>query len=431
MHSRTQAVCSPGRYIRTASTSRARDERENRIGCRVKLLTIGLGLGAIIAFASLTNADPWPQGPRNGNHPPVFDGQTRAPALRSDFALRTEAFAGPLQHPWGIAALPGGGFLVTERPGRMRHVDANGVLSDPIEGLPEVLAREQGGLLDVLAAPDFSQTRMVYWTYTRPHRTVLSATAAARGRLSEDFARLTEVETIFVQDPPSPLPYHFGGRIVFSGDGHLFITTGERGSENSSWRAQRLDNTYGKVIRINPDASVPTDNPFVNRDGLDEIWSYGHRNPQGAAIEPATGRLWTIEHGPAGGDELNAPDAGQNYGWPRVTYGVNYDGTPIGSGNASGPGIAEPRYFWDPVIAPSGMTFYNGELFNGWDGDLLIASLNPGALVRLKIEDMTVAGEERFLEGEHRLRDVEIGEDGSIYVLWDDRQGAILRLSPN
>jgi glucose/arabinose dehydrogenase len=388
----------------------------------------GLTLAALTLPAA---GDPWPTGPKNADFAPAFPEQTRAPARASGVTPEVERFAGPLEEPWGIDALPGGGYLVTEQPGRLRHVAGDGTISAPISGVPEVLYQRQGGLLDVTAAPDFAQSRRIYLTYAKPLGGGLSATAAATGVLSDDMTALREVEDIFVQTPGSPNPMHYGSRLVFDGDGHLFITTGEHSSRAERVLAQDLGTTYGKVVRLAADGGVPADNPFTGRaDAIDSIWSYGHRNVQGAAIEPGTGRLWTIEHGPAGGDELNAPEPGVNYGWPVISYGVNYGGSAVGAGEAVREGMAQPRYYWDPVIAPSDMIFYDGGMFADWQGDLLIGSLNPGGLVRLELDGDTVTGEERFLEGEYRIRDVEIAPDGAILLLWDSPDGAVLRLTP-
>lgn len=386
---------------------------------------------AFALAASAAAAQPVKQGPPHTDFEPAFPQQTRAPAADSGVDLAVEKIAGPLVHPWGVAVLPGGGYLVTERPGRLRYVAPDGTISDPIAGVPEVFAQNQGGLLDVTLSPEFAQDRTVYLTYSKPMGQGLSATAAARGRLSEDRTRLEDVHDIFVQEPPSPTPAHYGSRIVIDGD-IAWITTGEHFTKDQRVYAQDLDKTYGKVIRVRTDGSVPQDNPFVGkRDAIGSIWSFGHRNIQAAAIRPSTGELWIVEHGPQGGDELNRPEAGRNYGWPVVSYGENYDGTPVGSGeSAHAPrGFVEPRYYWDPVIAPSGATFYTGDLFP-WQGDLLIGSLTPGALVRLEMEGDTVVGEERLLTDRGRIRDVVEDRDGALLVVTDEDRGELLRLTP-
>lgn len=386
---------------------------------RLSFLLFGL-----IPVLAAAQGRPVDQGPKNvPEFRPAFAAQTRAPEADSGVTLRRETFVSGLAHPWGIAPLPDGGYLVTERPGRMRRISPDGSVSAPIEGIPPVLAESQGGLLDVTLGPDFKNDRTIYWTYAKPMGGGLSATAAARGVLAPDFSRVSAVEDIFVQNPPSPAPAHYGSRILFDGEGHAFITTGEHFTRRERVLAQDTDVTYGKVLRIRPDGSIPRDNPFDNA-----VWSYGHRNPQGAAFD-AEGRLWTVEHGPAGGDELNRPDAGENHGWPVISYGENYGGDPVGSGKSAAEGMEQPVYYWDPVIAPGGMTFYDGTLFDAWRGDALIASLNPGGLVRLSIEDGRVTGEERFLRGV-RIRDVEVAPDGAVLVLVDAADGKILRLTP-
>jgi aldose sugar dehydrogenase len=368
------------------------------------------------------------QGPPNAPYEPAFENQTRAPELPAS-AVTATPFAGGLEHPWGIAQLPDGSFLVTERPGRMRRVSPDGTLSEAIEGIPEVDARDQGGLLDVAVAPDFAQSRTVFWTYAKPMGNGLVATAAARGTLSEDGAQLSDVRDIFVQAPPSGTPMHYGSRIVPDGQGHVFITTGEHSNAEERWRAQDLNATWGKVVRVSEDGSVPSDNPFGGGTGeTSKVWTLGHRNVQGAAFD-AAGRLWTIEHGPLGGDELNLSMPGTNYGWPEVSYGLNYEGTPIGTGQPRAEGFAEPNYYWDPVIAPGGMDFYGGTLFADWQGDLLIGSLNPGGLVRLRLEGVRVVGEERMLPELGRVRDVEELPDGSLLLLTDFPDGEIIRVT--
>jgi glucose/arabinose dehydrogenase len=341
--------------------------------------------------------------------------------------LHVETVAKGLEHPWSLTFLPDGLMLITERPGRMRIVDKAARLSKPLEGVPKVLARGQGGLLDVSVDPRFRENRFVYVSYSEPGENGAAGTSVARGRLGE--TGLEDVQVIYRQQPKVSGPNHFGSRLVFAPDGSLFVTQGDRFGYRD--QAQDLSSGIGKIVRINPDGSVPEDNPFVNRKGVrPEIWSYGHRNIQSAAVDPQTGQLWTVEHGARGGDELNHPQAGKNYGWPIITYGVDYSGARIGEGTAK-PGMEQPVYYWDPVIAPSGMIFYTGDLFPEWKGSILVGSLTPGLLVRLVMKDGRVAREERYLsELNERIRDVRQGPDGFVYLLTDSRDGRLLRVGP-
>ncbi|HEX6176285.1 MAG TPA: PQQ-dependent sugar dehydrogenase [Candidatus Binatia bacterium] len=341
--------------------------------------------------------------------------------------LYVETVAKALEHPWGLTFLPDGFMLITERPGRMRKVDHAGILSKPPEGIPRVLARGQGGLLDVSVDPRFRDNRLVYVSYSEPGENGAAGTSVARGRLGE--TGLKDVEVIYRQQPKVSGPNHFGSRLVFANDGSLFVTQGDRFAYRD--QAQDLSSGIGKIVRINPDGSVPKDNPLVDRKGAKpEIWSYGHRNIQSAAIDPQTGQLWTVEHGARGGDELNHPQAGKNYGWPIITYGVDYSGAKIGEGTAK-PGMEQPVYYWDPVIAPSGMIFYTGDIFPDWKGSMLVGSLNPGLLVRLVMKDGRIAREERYLsELNERIRDVRQGPNGFVYLLTDSRDGRLLKVGP-
>lgn len=345
--------------------------------------------------------------------------------------VRVETFADGLSHPWGLAFLPDRTLLVTERDGRLRHVSEKGEVSEPIEGVPDVDARGQGGLLDVAVDPSFSKNRRVYVSFSEPGDGG-NSTAVAVGRLSEDAKTLVDVDVIFSQRPKLPSKAHFGSRLVFDGKGHLFVTLGERFAETTRIQAQHLDSHLGKIVRIGLDGSVPKDNPFVGKAGaLPEIWSLGHRNPQAAAMNPATGELWEIEHGPMGGDEINIVEAGKNFGWPEVSFGLNYDGTPVGTGKSQAPGFEPPIYQWTPVIAPSGMTFYGGKAFPSWQGNLFVGGLKVTSLVRLELDGRKVAHEERILtKAGKRIRDVVEGPDGALFLLTDADNGEILRLSP-
>jgi glucose/arabinose dehydrogenase len=342
-------------------------------------------------------------------------------------ALQVQTLAQGLERPWALAFLPDGRLLVTERPGRLRSIGQDGRVSAPLAGVPPVLARGQGGLLDLTLDPSFADNRLVYLAYAEPGEDNTAGTAVARGRLGE--GRLEDVHVIYRQQPKVRGANHFGSRLVFARDGTLFVTQGDRFDYRDA--AQDLASGLGKIVRIRPDGTVPPDNPFVGRAGVrPEIWSYGHRNIQSAALHPQTGQLWTVEHGARGGDELNHPEAGKNYGWPVITYGVDYSGAKIGEGTAK-PGMEQPVYYWDPVIAPSGMTFYTGTAFPGWQDSVLIGSLRPGLLVRLMLVDGRVTREERYLgELEERIRDVRQGPDGLLYLLTDSRNGRLLRVMP-
>jgi glucose/arabinose dehydrogenase len=340
--------------------------------------------------------------------------------------VRVDTIVSELEHPWALAFLPDGRILVTERPGRLRIVDRNGGLSEPLAGVPAVLARQQGGLLDVAIDPRFGENQLVYLSFSEPADDGTSGTSVARGRLAD--GRLENVQVIYRQTPKVRSNLHFGSRLVFDRDGRLFITQGDRYSQRP--RVQDLSSTIGKIVRINTDGSIPRDNPFVGRQGArPEIWSYGHRNIQSAALHPQTGRLWTVEHGARGGDELNHPEAGKNYGWPVITYGVDYSGARIGEGTQR-EGMEQPVYYWDPVIAPSGMIFYTGDAFPDWRGSAFVGSLQPEALVRLVIEDDRVTREERYLGNIGRVRDIQQGPDGFLYIVTDEDNGSLLRVSP-
>jgi glucose/arabinose dehydrogenase len=372
---------------------------------------------------------PVEQGAPNTEFTPAFPGQTRVPEARSGVRIHAEEIASGLNHPWAIVFLPDGRMLVTERAGRLRVVTREGEISAPIAGLPRVHVQGQGGLLDVVLGPSFAMDRMIYWSYAEP-RGDSRGTSVARGRLNANATRVEDVEVIFRQVPAADSGGHYGSRLVFDRAGHLYITLGERQRPETRALAQDLATNLGKVVRINPDGSVPADNPFVDRaDARTENWSYGHRNIQGADLNPETGELWTIEHGPRGGDELNIPRAGLNYGWPIIGYGEDYDGSAMHETSAR-EGMEQPIYYWDPVIAPGDMDFYRGELFP-WRGDILIAGLNSRALVRLDVEGERITGEERFALGVGRIRDIAESEDGALWIITDEDNGRVLRLTPD
>ena len=368
---------------------------------------------------------------------PAFPGQTRVPERKANVAFEVVTVAEGLQSPWALAFLPDGRMLVTEKPGRLRVVSPTGTISEPVAGLPPVDARGQGGLLDVALDPAFATNRLIYWSYSELQADGSNNTAVARGRLVDDPAapRVDAVQVIFHQSPFTGSRQHYGSRLVFGRDGTLFVTMGDRSVTAGRMQAQNLDVTIGKIARINTDGSIPKDNPFVGKEGArPEIWSIGHRNSQSAALHPTTGDLWEVEHGTRGGDELNIARKGKDYGWPTIAYGIEYRGGPITEGITAKDGMEQPIYYWDPVIAPSGMMFYTGALFPAWRGSLFIGGLASLHLVRLTLEGDKVVGEERLLTDlqprPERIRDVRQGPDGAVYVVTDNQAGRVLKLVP-
>jgi aldose sugar dehydrogenase len=341
-------------------------------------------------------------------------------------SVRVETVAKGLVNPWALAFLPDGRMLVTERPGRMRIVGKDGVLSAPLTNVPQVVARNQGGLLDLVLDPQFNENRLVYITYAEP-RSGGNGTAVAKMRLSSTETGFDQVEVIFRQQPTHQGGHHFGSRLVFDHTGALFIALGDRYDLRE--QAQNRNNTIGKVVRIRTDGSIPSDNPGLKREGwLTSIWSIGHRNIQGAALHPVTGKLWTAEHGARGGDEINIPDAGKNYGWPVITYGKDYTGAKIGEGTHKA-GMEQPIFYWDPSIAPSGMTFYTANHFPDWKGNVFVGALAGQLLSRLTIDGEKVVSEERLFVGMNkRIRDVRQGPDGFLYLVIDAAEGEVLRV---
>lgn len=341
--------------------------------------------------------------------------------------LRVTTLASTLQSPWGMALLPDGRLLITERTGRLR-IYANGVLSAPVAGVPTVWAQGQGGLLDVAVDPDFTNNGRIYFSYAEVGGSGTAGTAVMRAKLGA--AGLSEQTVIFRQMPKLSSGNHFGSRLVFDREGHMFITLGEN---NVRPTAQTLNQHQGKVVRIWTDGSVPADNPYAGRtDGAQYVWSYGHRNPQGAALNPWTGKLWEVEHGPQGGDEINIPQASKNYGWPIITHGINYDGNPIPEAvGSSSPGMEQPIKYWVPSIAPSGMAFYDSQRVPPWYGSVFVGALALSHLNRLTLQGDTVVGEERLIdELGYRIRDVMVAPNGSLYVLTDANPGKLLRIEP-
>jgi len=402
------------------------------------LIAAGLTLAIGIAgTATAQGVDPRPA--NNPDQRPAHAGQTDAPEVKSNVAFDVVTVAEGLVNPWGMAFLPGGKILVTERPGRLRVVGADGKLSAPVTGLPAVDARGQGGLLDVALDPAFAKNNLIYWSYAEPKagEAGVNNTAVARGKFVDDAAapRVDEVQVIYHQRPSLNSPLHFGSRLVFGRDGTLFVTQGDRSITEGRMQAQTLSSGLGKIVRINTDGSIPKDNPFVGKEGvLPEIWSYGHRNIQSAALHPTTGELWEVEHGTRGGDELNIARKGKDYGWPTIAYGIEYRGGPITGGITQQAGMEQPAYYWDPVIGPSGMTFYTGNLFPAWKGNLFVGGHATNDLVRLVIDGDKVTGEERLLKDlqpkPERIRDVRTGPDGALYVVTDNATARILKLIP-
>ncbi|MGA0598622.1 PQQ-dependent sugar dehydrogenase [Enterovirga sp. CN4-39] len=387
-------------------------------------------LSAPAAWAASAETAP----PNAPDQKPAFPGQTRAPAPAEPTAVATTTVAEGIQGGWGFEFLPDGRMIVTEKSGQLRIVPPNGTPGEPIKGVPKVDSRGQGGLLDVALSPNFAEDRLVYVSFSEPRQGGGNGTSVARGKLVEENGqpRLENVQVIFRQTPAWQNNMHFGSRLVFAPDGKLFVTVGERSDREPRVQAQQLSSGLGKVFRINPDGSAPADNPFVDRKGAQPaIWSYGHRNVQSATLD-SSGRLWIVEHGPRGGDELNHPEPGKNYGWPEVTYGVEYSGQKVGRGVTQRDGTEQPVYYWDPVIGPSGMAVYEGSLFPNWRGALLVGGLVSQGLVVLRLENGRVVSEERIPLG-GRTRDVKVGPDGAVYALLETRGGGpsrIVRIAP-
>jgi len=399
-------------------------------------LVLTTAFATALAACGGTQAQPTPGAPVETRPPnaqtqkPAFAGQTRAPGLVSKVAYEVQTAAEGLDHPWGLAFLPDGRLLITERAGRLRILGTDGTLSEPVTGLPAVDARGQGGLLGIAHDPAFARNGLIYWAYAEAGPNATNHTAVARGKLAGN--GLENVQVIFRQAPSLASTLHFGGRLVFARDGTLFVTLGERSILPGRVQAQRMDGTLGKIVRINSDGSIPKDNPFVGKAGArPEIWSIGHRNILSAALDPATGKLWEVEHGPRGGDELNQSEKGKDYGWPTITYGLEYSGKPVGEGITARSGMEQPVYYWDPVIAPAGMAFCEGEAFPAWKGSLLIGGLSGKQVARLVLKDGKVVGEERlFTELNERIRDVIVGPDGAVWLATDATKGRVLKVVP-
>ena len=387
------------------------------------------------------------QMPNAPEQKPTFPGQTRACAVKSDAAFDVVVVAKGLDKPWAVEPLPNGDFLITEKSGQIRIVSSKGEIGQPVGGLlpveqggvsaasgqgglPPITARGQGGLLDVALSPDFVKDRTIFWSFSE-QREGGSGTSVARGVLSEDRKNLQDVRVIFRAMPTYDNGLHFGSRLAFGPDGKLYITLGDRFDQPNRPKVQQFDNHLGKIIRINPDGSVPPDNPFTKQSGaMPEIWDLGHRNVQSSAFDEQ-GRLWTVEHGARGGDELNLIEKGKNYGWAIVTFGEEYSGEPIRGAVTTREGYVDPVYYWDPVIAPSGMEVYRGNAFPGWRGNIFIGGLASQRLVRLVIKDNRVVGEEHLLTDRgQRIRDVRQGSDGALYVVTDKSGGELWKITP-
>jgi aldose sugar dehydrogenase len=365
-------------------------------------------LGALLCLASAASA------------------QGSEPITSQEHRFTVHTFASPLEHPWGLAFLPDGSMLVTERPGRLRRISVDGELSAPLGGVPEVFAHRQGGLLDVAVHPDFARNGWIYLSFAAGDARA-AGTEVARARLQGD--ALVDVEVIFRSLPKTPGGLHYGSRLCFAPDGTLLITLGERYSEMQ--QAQDPHTHLGTIVRIHDDGTIPLDNPYADGEsGAPEVFTFGHRNVQGIALHPRTGAIWTHEHGPMGGDEINVLQGGSNYGWPIATYGRDYSGAII-SDRTEVPGTVQPRWQWTPSIAPSGMAFYTAEVFPRWKGNLFVGSLKFMHVRRVVLEGDRVVGEEELLrDRRQRIRDVRVGPDGFLYILTDERSGAVLRLEP-
>jgi aldose sugar dehydrogenase len=383
--------------------------------------------------APTAQTDRKPLETREANVPdqkPTFPEQNRASGITSDAAFDVVVLAKNLENPWAVEPLPNGDLLVTEKPGRLRMITAAGQVGQPITGLPKVDARGQGGLLDVALSPGFANDRTIYWSFSEP-RANGNATSVAKGVLSADNKSLSQVKVIFQAKPTYNGDKHFGSRLAFDSDGMLFVTLGERSDLEIRPQAQQMNSHMGKILRITTDGKPAPGNPFMNQQGaMPEIWTVGHRNVQAAAFDDQ-GRLWIVEHGPQGGDEVNLIEKGKNYGWPLVTFGEEYSGDPIPNAVTTKQGYVDPVYYWDPVIAPSGAQFYSGSAFPQWKGNLFVGSLKDKKLVRLQLENDRVTGEEHLLtDRNQRIRDVRQGPDGSLFIVTDEKNGELWKVSP-
>jgi glucose/arabinose dehydrogenase len=366
--------------------------------------------------------------PANTDYKPAFKGQTRIASIKSVTSYEITILDSSLVRPWGIAALPDGRFLITEKEGKMRIAAATGHVNAPINGIPPVNGADQGGLLGVCLDPSFAQNRMVYWAFSEPLPEG-NLTAVAKGKLSADEKSMESVTIIYRATPAYKGTLHYGGRVLFSKEGYLFLSTGERSDLETRSQAQNINSGLGKIIRITTEGKAAPGNPFADKtNARPELYSYGHRNVQGIAFHPVTGDLWEAEFGPRGGDELNRVEAGKNYGWPTITYGIEYSGEKIGDSIQQKEGLEQPVYYWDPVISPSGITFYTGDAIPEWKNNLFISCLSGMHICRIVIENNKVVGEERLLANEEqRFRDITQGPDGALYTITD--QGRLYRIA--
>ncbi|MBO9617760.1 MAG: PQQ-dependent sugar dehydrogenase [Niabella sp.] len=407
-----------------------------------KSLLSGLAIAAMLVTACNTNKNGTPDASGkdtlsnpvetkapNSNYKPAFEGQTRIKGVHTTTPLDVKMLTDSLVLPWGIVALPDNRFLITQRGGTLRIATNTGQLSAPITGLPKVDSGGQGGLLDIAIDPDFTKNRMIYFTFSQdvPPGTL---TAVGKGKLSADEKTVEGATVIYQALPAFPSKLHYGGRLVWDKDGNLFVSTGERSDTVSRPQAQHLNSALGKILHITKDGKPVAGNPFINTPGArPEIYSLGHRNVQGLAINPVTGELWEDEFGPRGGDEVNRILPGKNYGWPIITYGIEYSGKKVGDSLTQKPGLEQPVYYWDPVVSPSGSIFYTGDLIPEWKNNLFIGALSGMHIVRLVIENNKVVGEERLLANlQHRFRDVVQGSDGALYAITDGLKGRLFRI---
>lgn len=393
----------------------------------ILVLLVGLALAGCNEDAKdndndppLVTGDPVETEPANTDYEPAFEGQTRIGSVETETAWDASIITSSLSSPWGVVSLPDGRLLITQKSGTMRIVTLAGVVSAPITGIPSVNAAGQGGLLGLCLDPDFATNRMVYWVFSQAV-TGGNITAVAKGKLSDNETTIENADVIYQSTPAHASTLHYGGRILFDETGNLIVSTGERSVLDTRPLAQAVNSSLGKTVRITKDGDPAPGNPtFSGAGALPELYTIGHRNPQGLALHPETGDVWLGEHGPQGGDEINRLEPGKNYGWPVITYGEEYSGAQIGAGIQAQAGMEQPIYYWDPVIAPSGMTFYTGERVPEWENNLFMTSLSQTHIVRLVMDDNKVVGEERLLaiEGQ-RFRDITQGPDGALYAVTD------------